>query len=81
MLVTHSIAEAVFLADRVVLLSARPGRIRSITEVDAPHPRALDVTAEAGFQEKVLALRAQLAEDEERDRRRAALRARGGVSE
>jgi NitT/TauT family transport system ATP-binding protein len=65
-LVTHSIAEAVFLADRVVLLSARPGRIRSITEVDAPRPRALDVTAETGFQEKVLALRGQLAEDEDR---------------
>jgi len=74
-LVTHSIAEAVFLADRVVLLSARPGRIRSITEVDAPHPRALDVTAQTGFQEKVIALRGQLAEDEERVARE------GGVSE
>jgi NitT/TauT family transport system ATP-binding protein len=64
--VTHSIAEAVFLADRVVLLSARPGRIRSITHVDAPHPRGLEVTAEPGFQERVLELRRQLTEDEER---------------
>jgi NitT/TauT family transport system ATP-binding protein len=73
--VTHAIAEAVFLADRVVLLSARPGRIRSITEVDAPRPRSLDVTAEAGFQEKVLELRRQLTEDEER------LDREGGLSE
>jgi NitT/TauT family transport system ATP-binding protein len=64
--VTHSIAEAVFLADRVVLLSARPGRIRSITHVDSPHPRPLEVTADTGFQEKVLELRRQLTEDEER---------------
>jgi len=64
--VTHSIGEAVFLADRVVLLSARPGRIRSITKVEAPHPRALDVTAQPGFQDKVLALRGELADDEER---------------
>jgi NitT/TauT family transport system ATP-binding protein len=73
--VTHSIAEAVFLADRVVLLSARPGRIRSITSVDKPHPRRLEVTAEPGFQETVLELRRQLTEDEER------LMQQGGVSE
>ena len=47
-LVTHSIAEAVFLADRVVLLSARPGRLRSITEIPAKRPRQLEVTAEPG---------------------------------
>jgi NitT/TauT family transport system ATP-binding protein len=64
--VTHAISEAVFLADRVVLLSARPGRIRSITQVDAPHPRPLEFTAEAGFQQKILELRRQLTEDEER---------------
>jgi len=63
--VTHSIGEAVFLADRVVLLSARPGRIRSITDVDAPHPRPLEFTSEPDFQEKVLELRRQLTEDEE----------------
>jgi NitT/TauT family transport system ATP-binding protein len=64
--VTHAIGEAVFLADRVVLLSARPGRIRSITQVEAPHPRPLEFTAEPGFQQKVLELRRQLTEDEER---------------
>src|SRR5690606_28897871 len=45
-LVPRSIREAVFLADRVVLLSPRPGRIRSITEVDFPRPRKLDVEAD-----------------------------------
>jgi NitT/TauT family transport system ATP-binding protein len=74
-LVTHSIAEAVFLADRVVLLSARPGRIRSITEIPADHPRELEVTAQPGFQERVIDLRHQLTEDEER------LARHGGVSE
>jgi NitT/TauT family transport system ATP-binding protein len=43
-LVTHAIAEAVLLADRVVLLTPRPGRIRSVTTVTAGRPRPLDDT-------------------------------------
>jgi sulfonate transport system ATP-binding protein len=38
-LVTHDIDEAVFLGDKVVLLRPRPGRIRQVIELDAPHPR------------------------------------------
>ena len=41
--VTHSITEAVFLADRVVLLSARQGRLRSVTPMEFERPRELDV--------------------------------------
>ena len=62
-LVTHAIDEAVFLADRVVLLSPRPGRIRSITPVPFPRPRRLDLETEPGFQHIVRELRHQLDEE------------------
>jgi len=39
--VTHDIEESVQLADRIVVLSARPGRVRSIVDVNIPHPRDL----------------------------------------
>ncbi|HEX6591530.1 MAG TPA: ATP-binding cassette domain-containing protein [Moraxellaceae bacterium] len=38
-MVTHDIEEAVFLADRIVVLDSRPGRIRRIVDVPLPHPR------------------------------------------
>lgn len=47
--VTHSIAEAVFLSDRIVVLSGRPSSIREIVAVHLPRPRTLDTTTHPDF--------------------------------
>ena len=59
-LVTHSITEAAFLSDRVVVLAARPARITEIIEMPFEHPRTLDLQREAGFQDMLVRLRASL---------------------
>jgi NitT/TauT family transport system ATP-binding protein len=56
-LITHSIAESVFLSDRVLVMSSRPGRIIEEIEIDLPKPRTLDVVAEPRFAETVLRIR------------------------
>ena len=60
--VTHSIAEAVFLSTRVVVMSRRPGRINAIVDVDLPRPRTADTREEPHFFELVTAVRDRLRE-------------------
>jgi NitT/TauT family transport system ATP-binding protein len=41
--ITHSIAEAIFLSDRVIAMTTRPGRIADIIDIDLPRPRDLSI--------------------------------------
>jgi NitT/TauT family transport system ATP-binding protein len=49
--VTHSLAEAVLLADRIVVMTARPGKIKAVISVDEAHPRSPDFMLEPHFSE------------------------------
>jgi NitT/TauT family transport system ATP-binding protein len=51
--VTHNISEAIFLADRVVVLTPRPGRLAHIYDIELPRPRTIEMTFEPGFIELV----------------------------
>ncbi len=58
--VTHSIPEAIFLADRVAVMSTRPGRIAEIFDIDIPRPRSIDIMTTPGFIERVLEVKARI---------------------
>ena len=57
--VTHDIDEAIFMANRVVVFSARPGRIKSEVTTDLPHPRHYTIKTSTAF----IALKARLTEE------------------
>ncbi len=58
--VTHSIPEAVFLSNRVVVMSPRPGEVAAVVPVDLPHPRTEDTREEPEFFAKLTEVREAL---------------------
>jgi NitT/TauT family transport system ATP-binding protein len=61
--VTHLIDEAVFLADEIIVLTARPGRIKQVLLVNLPRPRPITIKKEAAFH-KIVARLWDLIEEE-----------------
>lgn len=55
--VTHSITEAVFLSTRVIVMSARPGRLIADIPIDLPHPRNVDTLEDSRYFEAVTEVR------------------------
>jgi NitT/TauT family transport system ATP-binding protein len=58
--VTHSISEAVYLSTRVVVMSARPGRITTVVPIDLPQPRTFETREDPRFFELVTRVREAL---------------------
>jgi ABC-type nitrate/sulfonate/bicarbonate transport system ATPase subunit len=63
MFITHDVEEAVYLADRVIVLSARPGKIKSELKIDLPRPRHQGMIAETEFGKLVRKLLMELGVD------------------
>ena len=49
--ITHQINEAIYLADRIIIFAARPGRVKDVLKIDIPRPRNLSVKREKQFLE------------------------------
>ncbi len=62
LMITHSIPEAVFLADRVLVFSERPGRIVADLAIDLPRPRSLALMGSARFGQLTMAVRRHIGE-------------------
>ena len=65
--VTHSIQEAIFLADRVIMMSPRPGRVARVATIEFPRPRSLELRYEPEFAALAGELRGLLETDKDDD--------------
>jgi NitT/TauT family transport system ATP-binding protein len=63
LLITHNITEAVQLADRVLVMTYRPGRVKRIVEIDLPRPRSSDVVSSEAFGRYVAQIWSDLREE------------------
>ena len=79
--VTHSIPEAVFLSSRVAVMSARPGRITQLIEVDLERPRGLATRESPRYFELVTAVREALRAGEGRDEEGALMSIERSIAE
>ena len=66
LLITHNITEAVQLADRILVMTYRPGRVKRIVEIDLPRPRSSDVVSSEAFGRYVAQIWSDLREEASR---------------
>jgi NitT/TauT family transport system ATP-binding protein len=61
--VTHSLSEAVYLSDRIIVMTARPGQIKEVLKVNFPHPRNPDIMTTDAFEDLRIQLLKNLYEE------------------
>jgi NitT/TauT family transport system ATP-binding protein len=79
LLITHNIAEAVQLSDRVLVMTYRPGRIKRMVAVDLPRPRSSEIAASAAFGRTVAQIWSDLREEASRGMAEAEARLKDGA--
>jgi NitT/TauT family transport system ATP-binding protein len=85
LLITHNITEAVQLADRILVMTYRPGRVKRIVDIDLPRPRTSEIVSSEAFGRYVAQIWSDLREeasrglvDDESAKLRAGVKATGG---
>jgi NitT/TauT family transport system ATP-binding protein len=78
LLITHNITEAVQLADRILVMTFRPGRVKRLVDIELPRPRSSGVVSSAAFGRYVAEIWSDLREEASRGMAHEEARARGG---